>query len=369
LAGLTAKQINRAVLGSIKDMEPGKIQGLRRSLEGNTRTMISSLAETARDTVYRENEKIFNGYKYLATLDTRTCLVCAADDGKIFKNLDTAPKLPRHLRDRCLYVPYIKGFEHIAVERAAMNGPVSDKLTYKDWFERQTPEIQKDILGATRFLAYKNGMKIDSFVADGRIMNLAELGLRSPTRENDTAPPKPVSRVDIHYTGLSHDDAMKKEMDYLRTMGQNTGHEHLSFMASNNEIIGTWEGSAHKVNITKSMNNLLNKYPENTVECLHNHSEGSMFSSSDMNTMCRLNKLRRIGLTHPNGESFYLSVGDGDRPSVQTIKLSFDVIYNHEVLKTGKSISTLTRDEENVIISIVNERMRDMFRWDFEEMK
>jgi hypothetical protein len=108
-------------------------------------------------------------------LDTRTCLVCAADDGKIFRNLDTAPKLPRHLRDRCLYVPYIKGFEHIAGERAAMNGPVSDKLTYKDWFERQTPEIQEEILGRSRYNAYVNGVGIDSFVSDGRKLTLAEL--------------------------------------------------------------------------------------------------------------------------------------------------------------------------------------------------
>jgi hypothetical protein len=96
LAGLTARQINRAVLGSVKDMEPGQIQGLRRSLERNTQTMVSSLAETARDAIYKENESIFDGYQYLATLDTRTCLVCAADDGKIFKSLDEAPKLPAH---------------------------------------------------------------------------------------------------------------------------------------------------------------------------------------------------------------------------------------------------------------------------------
>ena len=172
LAGLTAKQINRAVLGSVKDMEMGQIQGLRKSLERNTHTMISSLAETARDAVYRENEHIFNGYKYLATLDTRTCLVCGADDGKIFKNLDEAPKLPRHLNDRCLYVPYIKGFEDIPGERAAMDGPVSDKVTYKDWLAQQDPAIQKEILGPARFAAYQNGMSISSFVSDGKTLNL-----------------------------------------------------------------------------------------------------------------------------------------------------------------------------------------------------
>jgi hypothetical protein len=110
LTGMTAREINKQVLGSVKNMQPGRMQGLRNSLSANTVTMISSLAETARDSVYRENEKLFDGYRYLATLDTRTCLVCAADDGRIFKSLDDAPKLPRHLRDRCLYVPLHKGF-------------------------------------------------------------------------------------------------------------------------------------------------------------------------------------------------------------------------------------------------------------------
>jgi cob(I)alamin adenosyltransferase len=53
LTGQTAQQINRNVLGSIKDMDPGQMQGLRQSLERNTRTMITSLCETARNETYK----------------------------------------------------------------------------------------------------------------------------------------------------------------------------------------------------------------------------------------------------------------------------------------------------------------------------
>ena len=175
LAGLTAKQINRAVLGSVKDMEAGQIQGLRKSLERNTHTMISCLAEMARDAVYRKNEDVFDGYKYLATLDTRTCPVCGVDDGKVFKRLEDGAALPRHHNCRCLYVPYIKGFEDIPGERAAMDGPVSYKLTYNDWLAQQDPEIQKDILGPARYAAYKNGMPITSFVDSGKTLSIKEL--------------------------------------------------------------------------------------------------------------------------------------------------------------------------------------------------
>jgi hypothetical protein len=169
-------------------MEPGQIQGLRNSLERNTRTMISCLAEQARDAVYRENQDIFNGYKYLATLDTRTCLVCGRDDGKIFKNLDEAPKLPRHLNDRCLYVPYLKGFEDIPGERAAMDGPVSDKLTYKDWLKTQPDEIVREILGEYRYEAYKKGVSIDTFVSDGRTFSIKELKAKELIPEEITYP-------------------------------------------------------------------------------------------------------------------------------------------------------------------------------------
>jgi SPP1 gp7 family putative phage head morphogenesis protein len=175
LAGLTAREINRAVLGSLNDMEPGQLQGLRRSLERNTRTMVSSLAETARDAAYKENESLFDGYRYVGTLDTRTCASCFSVEGTIFQRLEDGPKLPQHYSCRCLYVPYIKGFEDIPGERAAMDGPVPEKWTYKDWFEQLDPAVQEDILGPGRYKLYQDGMAITSFVQDGRILTLEQL--------------------------------------------------------------------------------------------------------------------------------------------------------------------------------------------------
>ncbi|MDR1301446.1 MAG: hypothetical protein LBK43_03130 [Treponema sp.] len=175
LLGTPSRQIVRDVLGSIPENDPGKMQKLRNSLEKNTHTMVASLAETARDAVYRENEQYFTGYQYVGTLDTRTCLVCGNRDGKRFKSLEGAPKLPAHHFCRCLYVPYIKGFEHIPGERAAMDGPVDDKLTYKDWLARQDPVIQEEILGKYRYQAYKNGVPVTFFVKNGNALTLDEL--------------------------------------------------------------------------------------------------------------------------------------------------------------------------------------------------
>jgi SPP1 gp7 family putative phage head morphogenesis protein len=196
LAGLTAKQINRSVLGSVKDMEAGQMQGLRQSLEKNTRTMIASMAEEARDSTYRANSGLFSGYRFLGTLDTRTCPVCGSLDGRVFKTLEEAPKLPAHYNCRCLYLPVIKGMEEPLEgdERASANGPVPASMTYKEWFGKQSPEVQRDILGSTRYAAYKNGVPIAGFVSDGRTLTLEQLKAKEgigaiPTAGGSGKPP------------------------------------------------------------------------------------------------------------------------------------------------------------------------------------
>jgi SPP1 gp7 family putative phage head morphogenesis protein len=179
--GLTAKQIARNVLGSMntENMEVGQIQKLRKSLEMNTRTMVSHLAETARTETYRKNSSLFSGYRYIGTLDSRTCLVCGELDGKAFEGSKQPeePHLPQHFSCRCLWLPEIKGMEGFDDDdtRASVDGPVSANMTYEEWLEKQPPEVQKDILGFSRYALYKDGMPITSFVADGQKLNLQDL--------------------------------------------------------------------------------------------------------------------------------------------------------------------------------------------------
>jgi SPP1 gp7 family putative phage head morphogenesis protein len=178
LTGMTAKQINRAVLGTADGIDPGQMQVLRRSLETNTKTMVAHLAETARDAVYRENSSLFSGYRYLGTLDTRTCMVCGELDGKIFKEIEDAPALPQHLACRCLLVPVVKGMEEHDEDdtRASMDGPVSANMSYSDWLKTQPDEIVRDILGPARYGMFKRGAEISQFVADGKTLTLKQLG-------------------------------------------------------------------------------------------------------------------------------------------------------------------------------------------------
>ena len=179
LFGLTSQQINRAVLGSVKDMEPGQMQQLRRSLETNTRTMVSHLAETARTETYKKNSRLFSGYMYVGTLDSRTCLVCGSLDRKVFKGADPPekPVLPQHPNCRCLWLPEIKGMEGFDDDdtRASVNGPVPAKMSYEDWLKTQPEDVQRDILGPSRFAAFKNGTDLGSFVPDGKTLTIEQL--------------------------------------------------------------------------------------------------------------------------------------------------------------------------------------------------
>jgi len=175
LMGETAQQINRRVLGSVKEGTVGQIQALRRALETNTRTMISHYAEQARNSVYRENEDIFQGYQRIETLDTRTCLACGVEDGKIYKSLEVAPALPAHYGCRGLYLPILKGWEGLGItERASVDGAVPGNMTYEDWLRNQSEDRQRDILGPARYALFKNGASLKGFTSDGRTVNLSK---------------------------------------------------------------------------------------------------------------------------------------------------------------------------------------------------
>lgn len=143
------------------------------------------MAEEARDATYKENSRLFSGYRYVGTLDSRTCLVCGELDGKVFKTLEEAPELPAHHNCRCLYLPEIKGLEGFDEddERASADGPVPANMSYGDWLKTQTDDVVRDILGPTRFAMYKGGAEVSAFVTDGRTLSIKQLEAAEGTQE------------------------------------------------------------------------------------------------------------------------------------------------------------------------------------------
>lgn len=179
MLGETTDKIIRKVIGaaanSAKLAEPGTLQRFINSVTLNTRTALQSFASATRDAIYEKNKEAFTGYRWLATLDRRTCMVCAALDGKFFRDLNKAPETPQHYNCRCLLLPEMK-INVPAGERASEFGPVDGNTTFKTWLSSQSDEVQKDVLGATRYKLYKEGKAdLSTFVNDGRVLTLEEL--------------------------------------------------------------------------------------------------------------------------------------------------------------------------------------------------
>lgn len=118
LAGQTTSDIVKSVMGSAtgieNDLNPNRMAQIRKSVELNTRTILQAFADESHRAVFEENEDVIEGYKILATLDRRTCLLCGSLENKTYKKLSDVPGLPIHYNCRCVLVvstPYDKVFE------------------------------------------------------------------------------------------------------------------------------------------------------------------------------------------------------------------------------------------------------------------
>lgn len=186
LLGQSTNQIVKNVMGSVsqsdKLINAGTIQSLKNSINANTKTLLQSFANETRNMVYEANEQYLGDYdskgdkykyEYLATLDNRTCLVCAADDGKLFNDLNDkdTPQLPRHRGCRCEIIPF---FNIEGDFRASKEG-YKKNVTFDEWLREQDEETQKEVLGATRYRMFKDGITIDQFVDNGKTLTLAQL--------------------------------------------------------------------------------------------------------------------------------------------------------------------------------------------------
>lgn len=182
LNGLTTQQIVKNVLGyEAKNAEVahyGEMQALKNSVMANTRTALQSYAMETHRMIYEKNENLFDGYKWVATLDRRTCIICGSKEGRIYKSYKEMGEVPPlHMNCRCTVLPYIKDMEDMAEgsTRASMNGQVDSSLTFEEWLGKQSVEVQKDVLGETRYKMFRDGVSMKSFISDNRVLTLEEL--------------------------------------------------------------------------------------------------------------------------------------------------------------------------------------------------
>lgn len=170
----------------------------RRNARALVHSTIMSAANRARLETYRKNGRFIGGLRWLATLDSHTCVSCGALDGAVW-NLDGEPirgtkaafaAPPLHFACRCVLSPIPKGLDDVfpgmdaaieaASQRASSNGPVAGSTTFADFLKRQSPAFVEEVLGKTRadlFLAGKLTLS-DLVSGTGRPLTLDELKAR-----------------------------------------------------------------------------------------------------------------------------------------------------------------------------------------------
>jgi SPP1 gp7 family putative phage head morphogenesis protein len=128
------------------------------------RTATNHVSNAARHATYEENSDVVKGWKFSATLDTRTTPTCMAEDGKVYA-LGKGQKPPLHYNCRSTTVPVLKSWEELGIDakeapegtRASMGGQVPRNLTYGKWLKTQTEAVQIEALGRKRAKLFRQG--------------------------------------------------------------------------------------------------------------------------------------------------------------------------------------------------------------------
>jgi SPP1 gp7 family putative phage head morphogenesis protein len=181
LLGDTNQQIIRNVA---QEMETRQ----RRHAEALVRTITNHASSQAREAVYRENAGILEGYEWVATLDSRTTLICAGRDGRVYP-VGGGPLPPAHWGCRSTTIPVVRdefAIPGLKGDRPAKGADgaeqVSGASTYGGWLRKQPAEFQDEVLGETRGKLFRTGsLTIDKFRDEtGRTYNLEQLRQLQP---------------------------------------------------------------------------------------------------------------------------------------------------------------------------------------------
>ena len=105
-SGWTIDQIADNITGTAENgYRDGVFNTTRREAVNMARTVSNGIANSAKMAFYQANDDVIIGVEILATLDGRTCPVCASLDRKRYKMDETPPSLPLHNMCRCVLLP------------------------------------------------------------------------------------------------------------------------------------------------------------------------------------------------------------------------------------------------------------------------
>jgi SPP1 gp7 family putative phage head morphogenesis protein len=171
--GETVDQITRRVRGTrAANYKDGVWATTRRNAESVVRTATNHVSNQARQETYEENQEVVKGWRFVATLDARTTLICASNDGRVWP-VGEGEQPPLHFSCRSTTVPVLKSWKELGINlkeappgtRASMNGQVPATETYPQWLKKQPASVQNEVLGRAKGELFRRGqVPIERFV-------------------------------------------------------------------------------------------------------------------------------------------------------------------------------------------------------------
>lgn len=170
----------------------GVMKTTTREAESIVRTAVTEIASEAAFLVYQENSRLGPTYTYTATLDSRTTLICASLDGRVFAYDDPeAKRPPQHWQCRSFIVPNIdwaalgleapeEGERFARDQETGRRTQVPAGMDYEAWLRAQPAAVQAQILGPGRARLFQQGVTLRDMVrGDNSIVTLDELDRRA----------------------------------------------------------------------------------------------------------------------------------------------------------------------------------------------
>ena len=272
LTGVPTKQIVREIIGQhggMKFASGQKVSARALALAGGekgtrlannqimtlVRTSVNQVANKASQETYKANDSVTKKYRYIATIDSRTTLLCASKDDKLFDYND-GPMPPLHFNCRSTTVPVIdwdglnKEYGIVApddiegvgkAKRASIDGPIPAGTSYGDWlYDKRIKEGRKVLPGPEQIdaLGYDKAVYFNRLAARYKDPRKAIVSL---VREDGTE--KTLAELRQQYKLKRIDKAIKVAtkaiQEKLPTMGELQGLQKDSSL-SQSDIAGVF---------------------------------------------------------------------------------------------------------------------------------
>ncbi|MCP4493082.1 MAG: phage head morphogenesis protein [Gammaproteobacteria bacterium] len=193
LLGETTQQITSSIMSQFKRVQRDQVKTL-------VRTATNHAAAQARKTLFSQNSEILDGEEWVATLDSRTTLICAGRDGRVYP-VGRGPYPPAHWNCRSVRVAVIKD-EFASISQTARRpevaakgrGTTSSQTKFDGWLRRQPADFQDEYFsqfpnGLKKAKLFRKGVPIDRFRDEsGRDFTLEQLEALNPIATGEGIP-------------------------------------------------------------------------------------------------------------------------------------------------------------------------------------